>query len=262
MQTPVRTPDPPARLLRRAAAAPRSIPEQIAEQIGAAIIAGERAPGERLVEADLAELYGVSRGPIRESLRILERRRLIDLLPRRGAYVRAVSLNSIADLFNARMALSGLAVRIMAATRPQSYIDTLRRRIEELRTMAQDERASPLDFAYIVTRSIKTIARGSANELIVDLLTDLANQTVWTTIWQNPLDYLTPDSRRRTVDELEAVLQAIERGDGADAEARLRRFLEDDRDQAIGVLARKRGEQVDAFRLLRSEPPSAQSQDA
>lgn len=214
------------------------------------------------MEADLAELYGVSRGPIRESLRILERRRLIDLLPRRGAYVRAVSLNSIADLFNARMALSGLAVRIMAATRPQSYIDTLRRRIEELRTMAQDERASPLDFAYIVTRSIKTIARGSANELIVDLLTDLANQTVWTTIWQNPLDYLTPDSRRRTVDELEAVLQAIERGDGADAEARLRRFLEDDRDQAIGVLARKRGEQVDAFRLLRSEPPSAQSQDA
>ncbi len=253
----MRIPDPPARVLRRAASAPRSIPEQIAEQIGAAIIAGERAPGERLVETELAELYGVSRGPIRESLRILERRRLIDLLPRRGAYVRKVSLNSIADLFNARMALSGLAVRIMAATRPQSYIDTLQRRVDELRAMAQDDQASPLEFAHIVTRAVRAIARGSDNELIVDLLIDLANQTVWTTIWQSPLDYLTAESRKRTVVELDGVLEAIKRGDGTDAESRLRHLLEDDRDQAIGMLARKRGEQVDAFRLLRSNrPPS------
>ena len=68
-----------------------------------------------------------------------------------------------------------------------------------------------------------------------------------------------PDPETRA--EADRLLER-EAGDGADAEARLRRFLEDDRDQAIGVLARKRGEQVDAFRLLRSEPPSAQSQDA
>ena len=96
--------------------APRTIPEQVAEELGAEIIAGRRKAGERLVELDLAQDFGVSRGPIREAIRILERRRLVELLPRRGAYVRPLSLKSIADLFNVRTALSTLAVRTMATS--------------------------------------------------------------------------------------------------------------------------------------------------
>ena len=65
--------------------APRTIPDQVAEELGAEIVAGRRKAGDRLVELDLARDFGVSRGPIREAIRILERRRLVDLLPRRGA---------------------------------------------------------------------------------------------------------------------------------------------------------------------------------
>lgn len=255
-------PDPSARLpapapsngmhLAPRHAVPRSIPEQIAERIGAAIIAGQRHQGERLIETDLAQAFGVSRGPIREALRILERRRLIDLVPRRGAYVKAISLNSIVDLFNARMALSGLAVRLMSVIRPASYLETLGRRIAELRRLCADPDVDPVEFAYVVTRAIRTIARGSANELVVDLMTNLAEQTVWTTIWKTPLDYLSVDSREAAVVALEGVLAAIERGDAGDAERRLRDFLERDRDAAIGELARLRGESVDAFRLVRT----------
>lgn len=252
--------DQPDRVHRSASArsaAPRSIPEQVAEQVGARIIDGRHPAGTRLTETELADGFGVSRGPIREALRILERRRLIDLIPRRGAYVRAVSLNSIADLFNARMALSGLAVRLMAQTRPPEYLETLRRRIDELRALAARRDADPLDFAYVVTRAIRTIARGSANELLVDLLASLADQTVWTTIWKTPLDYLTQRSRRDTVTRMGALLQAIEAGDPSLAERLLRNFLEDDRDQAIRVLSRLRGERVDAFRLPRTDAPAS-----
>ena len=231
-------------------APPRSIPEQIAEQIGASIIDGRHRPGERLIETELAASYGVSRGPVREALRILERRHLIEIQPRRGAYVRAVSLNSIADLFNTRMALSGLAAQLMAQLRPAGYLETLRRRIDELRAMAAQRDADPLAFAYVVTRAIRTIARGSDNALLVDVLANLASQTVWTTIWKTPLDYLTVRTRQESVRRLAAVLAAIEAGDGATAERLLRSFLEDDRDHAIRVLATLRGETVDAFRLL------------
>ena len=54
---------------------------------------------------------------------------------------------------------------------------------------------------------------------------------------------------------LALVLEAIEAGDGAGAERELRSFLEDDRDHAIRVLGRLRGEKVDGFRLLHAHPP-------
>ena len=231
---------------------PRSIPEQIADEVGAAIIAGRHRTGDRLVEADLAQAYGVSRGPIRETLRILERRRLIELLPRRGAYVREVSLNSIADLFNTRLAMSSMAARYMAMIRPPGYLDTLRRRVAELHRLAQAPGTTPGEFAYCVTRLVRTIARGSGNELLNEVMTDLANHTVWTTIWKTPLDYLTPASRRSNAKQLAAVLKAIEDGDGEQAERRLRAMLEADRDQAIAVLAAMRGEVCERTRLLRT----------
>src|SRR5689334_19911141 len=86
--------------------APRTLPDQVAEELGAEIVAGRRKAGERLVELDLARDFGVSRGPIREAIRILERRRLVEVRPRRGAYIKPLSLKSVADLFNVRTALS------------------------------------------------------------------------------------------------------------------------------------------------------------
>src|SRR6478752_3348260 len=115
--------------------APRTIPDQVAEELGAEIVSGRRKAGERLVELDLARDFGVSRGPIREAIRILERRRLVEVRARRGAYVRPLSLKSVADLFNVRCTLSLLAVRTMAIQPIESYIDTLARRCAELAAM-------------------------------------------------------------------------------------------------------------------------------
>jgi DNA-binding transcriptional regulator YhcF (GntR family) len=131
--------------------APRTLPEQVAEELGAEIVAGRRKPGERLIELELAQCFGVSRGPIREAIRILERRRLVEFNPRRGAYVRPLSLRSVADLFDVRMALSLLAVRTMATRPVESYIDTFARRCAELDAMVDD--GDPIAFARVTTRA-------------------------------------------------------------------------------------------------------------
>jgi len=224
--------DPQARF------APRTIPEQIAEELGSEIVAGRRKAGERLIEIDLALDFGVSRGPVREAIRILERRRLVDLQPRRGAYVRPLSLKSIADLFNVRIALSLHAARMITTSPIESYVETLARRCAELDEMVED--GDPLAFALSVTRAVKTIARGSGNELLVETLTDLANQTVWTTIWKSPLDYRTRQIRRESAQGMKQTLDAIRRHDADAAVKSLGQLLEADRDRALTSLSELR----------------------
>lgn len=231
--------------------APRTIPDQIAEELGADIVAGRRKAGERLVELDLARDFGVSRGPIREAIRLLERRRLVELLPRRGAYVRPLSLKSVADLFNVRIALSMLAVRTMATSPVESYIETLARRCTDLDQMI--ESGDPIAFARIMTRAVKSVAHGSGNQLLIELLTDLANQTVWTTIWKAPLDYSTRDIRRSAAGLMASTLDAIKRRDPVAAVTNYSRALEDDRDRALASLSQLRGETFDLIALSPTE---------
>ena len=87
----------------------RTLPEQIADELGVALVAGRIPAGQRLLEQELAERFAVSRGPIREALRLLERRGIVTLTPRRGAYARELTMDAIADLFNVRNAISALA---------------------------------------------------------------------------------------------------------------------------------------------------------
>ena len=61
--------------------------ESVADAIRAEILAGRFAPGERLVEAELARELQVSRGPIREALALLDKDGIVYNLPRRGKYV-------------------------------------------------------------------------------------------------------------------------------------------------------------------------------
>lgn len=95
------------------------------DELCARIVAGRRKTGERLVELGLAQTFGGSRGPLHDAIRILERRRLVEFLPRRGAYVRPLSMKSIADLLNFRIALSLLAVRTMATASIESCVETV-----------------------------------------------------------------------------------------------------------------------------------------
>ncbi|MBA1146132.1 GntR family transcriptional regulator [Ectothiorhodospiraceae bacterium WFHF3C12] len=78
----------------------RNLNEAIAETVGERVIRGELAPGARLLETQLAESLGVSRGPVREALRLLEKRRLVRILPRRGAVVTELSARDVDRLYD------------------------------------------------------------------------------------------------------------------------------------------------------------------
>ncbi|WP_162606240.1 GntR family transcriptional regulator [Jiangella asiatica] len=71
-------------------------------------------PGAILGEADLAQRLGVSRTPVREALRALEREGLVAITPQRGAVVTDISISSVSQLFQMRDALETYAARLAA----------------------------------------------------------------------------------------------------------------------------------------------------
>ena len=85
--------------------------ENVASQLREAIIGGELRPGDKLLETELAEQFGVSRGPIREAIRELARDGLVIDLPRRGTLVSAATLGDLIELYDVREALESFTVK-------------------------------------------------------------------------------------------------------------------------------------------------------
>src|SRR3954451_23356648 len=84
--------------------------DEIYRQLKQSITSFEFRPGERLVEDDLSTRYGVSRTPVREALRQLEREGLGVASPARGRFVRDIALRDYEDVSQVRLALEELAV--------------------------------------------------------------------------------------------------------------------------------------------------------
>ncbi len=85
-----------------------------------AILKGELQPGERLMEIQLAEKMGVSRTPIREAIRKLEKEGLVNMVPRKGAEVAGISEKMLKDVLEVRVTLEKLAFSLaMEHIRPE-----------------------------------------------------------------------------------------------------------------------------------------------
>lgn len=91
-----------------------------------AILKGELAPGERLMEMHLANKLGVSRTPIREAIRMLEQEGLAVTIPRKGAQVAGMTEKDLQDTMEIRDALDGLAVVCACERGTDKQLDELR----------------------------------------------------------------------------------------------------------------------------------------
>ena len=104
----------------------------IEAELTRAIVEGRLGPGSRVVEAETARQMGVSRAPVREAARRMERQGLLVAKPRHGFFVREITVKEIDDLYSIRLALeecavAGACTRIDAAgiARLQAQIDLM-----------------------------------------------------------------------------------------------------------------------------------------
>lgn len=154
-----------------------TVPEQIAARVGDRIISGALAPGSRIIEQELASEFEVSRGPVRDAVRMLEREDLVTVLPRRGAVVTSLSIQEVTDIFEVRAGLFEIVARKVAAARNPELLRLLEAgvaRLERLAAMKDD------DGAYAETSYRLSIlsARSCGNERLVRMITALCLQTL------------------------------------------------------------------------------------
>lgn len=89
----------------------RSLVQHVVDKIALGVEQGQYAPGQRLIAADLAEQFNVSRAPVREALHVLAGEGVVDLIPNRGAMIRKVSTKELIDLLDFTEAICVLGVR-------------------------------------------------------------------------------------------------------------------------------------------------------
>ena len=121
----------------------RSLTQDAYRRLRDSIVAGRIRPNERLIAAELAEQLGTSRTPVREALQLLEAEDLVVSL-RRGYVVREHTRDEIAEIYQVRAALEGMAARLLAEQRNDVAIGVIEGLNSHLDEAAADSARSTL----------------------------------------------------------------------------------------------------------------------
>lgn len=151
------------------------IAEQIAARLAGVIALNLLQPGQRLFEIDISETLHVSRSPVREAIRILERDRMVELNARRGAAVTAPDARDLRDIFEVRSALYIILLEQVMQDRPADLDAVF---AQFLPRLAKASTESPEAYAvqsFLFNLSIVDLC---SNRLVVDQLKAISLRTL------------------------------------------------------------------------------------
>lgn len=111
---------------------PATLVEVASHRLREAILSGELAPGEKIVEEQLCATFGFSRAPLREALRLLTQQGLVEHLPRRGSRVAAWSPTDVLQLFELRHVLERHAVESALPLQDSAALEPVRSALERM----------------------------------------------------------------------------------------------------------------------------------
>ncbi len=182
--------------------------ELVFESLREAIINGKLAPGERLMEIQMAEEMGVSRTPVREAIRKLELEGLVVMIPRKGAYVAGLSLKDIADVFEIRGALEGLAAELASERITDTELEELERYLVKI---SEDSETGNVDKVVETDTDFHSlIYKASRNQWLSQIIGNLREQIQ--RFRTTSLSY--PGRMKVAVEEHRKIVEAISIRDG------------------------------------------------
>lgn len=198
-----------------------SITSQVTNAIRESILKGEYEPGRKLSEAALSEHYKVSRTPIREALKQLEREGLVEIIPRVGTCVTKPTEKELDELFTLKEVLEGLAAGLLAERGSKEEIKEIQKAVGD---MEKSIETSDSDLFVKANNTFhEAILKGSDNSKLDFMLNILLNQIPYTRyVYLSTED---PNRRQRSLMEHQAVLAEIEQGNRAGAEKEMRHHV-------------------------------------
>ncbi|MGQ9554867.1 MAG: GntR family transcriptional regulator [Anaerolineae bacterium] len=110
---------------------------QVVSKLRQLILNGHFLPGDKLYQEDLAAQLGISVIPVREGLMQLHTENLVDFIPRRGAFVKSLSIDQVEELYYMREELEALALRWVIPRLNSAHIEQARRSLFKAEQLAQ-----------------------------------------------------------------------------------------------------------------------------
>jgi DNA-binding GntR family transcriptional regulator len=191
-----------------------TLQEQVYEYLREQILFGGLAPGQRLIEERLCEETGVSRSPIREAIRRLEKDGLVVVQAQGGVTVYQPTLDDFTSLFECRLHLEPAAARFAAERRTEEELADLQELLARMADIARESdarRTHELHFAFH-----QRVAEASKNPYMAKIMNDLK---VLISFYRNAILQVHPQRPETVISEHAAILDAIRRRDGDAAAA-------------------------------------------
>ena len=208
-----------------------------------AILKGELQPGERLMEIQLADKMGVSRTPIREAIRKLEKEGLVNMIPRKGAEVAGISEKMLKDVLEVRMTLEKLAFKLAMQHIKPADIERLEETERNFVKAVQEGdivnmTAADEQFHFIIYDV-------AGNDKLKELLYNLKEN-----MYRYRMEYLKDENYRKALAEEHAnLIECFRRNDLAGGVDLTEQHIEN---QERAVLKRLRQEEADKEKLRRA----------
>ena len=189
------------------------------DALRAALLAGDVVPGQRLVEAELAETFGVTRASMRAALIELTSEGLVERIPHRGARVRVVTVDEAVAITECRMVLEGLCMAKAAEKATDDQIDALLQLGAQMRAAVGD--GEPMKYSALNRELHRMIREIAEQPVATELLERLHGQIV-----RHQFRLALRDGRTHvSLPEHLAIIDAIAHRDPAAAEAAARAHL-------------------------------------
>jgi DNA-binding GntR family transcriptional regulator len=153
-----------------------TLTDAVTDTIRNAILTGSLQPGARLVEVSIAKQMQMSRGPVREALRLLEKEGLVARIPRKGTCVASLTPEDVEEIYSFRSVVEGFAIRrAMHYVSPQD-IDRISLLVEQIKqALLGNNRRTKNDLTLQVHREICKLSR---HKRLLDAWTTIGHQ-IW-----------------------------------------------------------------------------------
>ncbi|MCD8019923.1 MAG: GntR family transcriptional regulator [Clostridiales bacterium] len=195
-----------------------------------AIITGEFAPGERLMEISLANQMGVSRTPVREAIRKLELEGLVIMIPRKGAQVAKITEKSLNDVIEVRMVLEEFAVTLACERIDEDGKKELEEAHHHFVEAANGD--DLLDIADKDEQFHDAIFKATNNDRLINIINNLREQ-----FYRYRMEYVKDIEQHSTlVTEHEQLLHAIFNNDAVTAKQIMRTHLQNQQEAVMAAI--------------------------
>jgi DNA-binding GntR family transcriptional regulator len=193
---------------------------QAVSRLRTMIMTGDLRPGQKLIEADLCRDLSISRASVREVLRILEKQRLIELIPNRGPFVAKLGWKEIEEIHDVWAMLTGEAVYRFVELAQSQDLEVIVRAVAKLQSALKDEDA------------IEQLA--ATNDLFTVILSHCGNQVLTDIVYSlvSRLNFLRAQALRYegwgqlSLHELREIVVAIEARNARAARDATRRHID------------------------------------